>query len=89
MYELASESEELRLTTPQTVLVPQPTEDPNDPLNLSETKKNLILLVISLSAFMGDFQAGAAIPCIIPQAVEWHLTPTHVNYANNLDVLMV
>jgi hypothetical protein len=52
-------------------------------------KKNSILLVISISAFLADFQAGVAIPCIIPQAVEWHLTPTHVNYANNLNVLMV
>ena len=73
----------------QTVLVPQPSDNPNDPLNFSQTKKNLILLVISISAFMGDFQAGAAIPCIIPQAVEWRLSPTHVNYANNLGVLMV
>ena len=73
----------------QTVLVPQPSDDPNDPLNWPPWKKNLILLVISISAFMGDFQAGVAIPCIIPQAVEWHLTPTHVNYANNLNVLMV
>lgn len=71
------------------MLVPQPSNDPNDPLNFSQTKKNLILIVISIAAFIGDFQAGAAIPCILPQAVEWHLTPTHVNYANNLGVLMV
>lgn len=54
----------------QTVLVPRPSDDPKDPLNWSETRKNLILLVISISAFMGDFQAGVAIPCIIPQAKE-------------------
>lgn len=31
----------------QTVLIPQPSEDPNDPLNWSQTKKNVILLVVS------------------------------------------
>ena len=30
------------------VLAPQPSEDPNDPLNWSKTKKNLITLVIFL-----------------------------------------
>lgn len=32
-----------------TILIPQPSEDPNDPLNWSQTKKNIILLVISFT----------------------------------------
>lgn len=31
----------------RTILIPQPSDDPNDPLNWSQTKKNLILLVVS------------------------------------------
>jgi hypothetical protein len=30
-----------------TILIPQPSSDPNDPLNWSQTKKNLILAVVS------------------------------------------
>ena len=77
------------LTTFQTVLIPQPSDDPNDPLNWSWWKKHSILLTIAACAFVADFQAGAAAPCIVVQGVEWHITPTHVNYANNLNVLFV
>ena len=31
----------------RTILIPQPSDDPNDPLNWSQTKKNIILLVVS------------------------------------------
>ena len=31
----------------RTTLIPQPSDDPNDPLNWSQTKKNVILFVIS------------------------------------------
>jgi len=46
-------------------------------------------MTIAIAAFVADFQAGASAPCILPQAVDWHLTPDHVNYAGNLNVLMV
>lgn len=71
------------------MLVPQPSDDPNDPLNWSRFKKGSILLTISIAAFLADFQSGAGIPCIVPQGLEWGITPNHVNYANNLNVLMV
>jgi hypothetical protein len=38
------------------ILIPQPTDDPNDPLNWSQAKKMLILIVISctgMSLFVG------------------------------------
>ena len=64
------------------------TSNPDDPLNWSDTKKYLILALISITAFTGDFQGALGASLIIPQAVEWELTPNHVNYANNLCVLM-
>ena len=73
----------------QTILIPQPSDDLQDPLNWSSTKKHLLLAAIGLAAFVADFQAAAAVPCIITQGTEWHLSPTHVNYANNLNVLLV
>ncbi|KAL9080958.1 MAG: hypothetical protein Q9159_007464 [Coniocarpon cinnabarinum] len=74
---------------PQTVLVPQPSEDPNDPLNWSWAKKHIILFILALSAFCGDFGSGAGIPCIVLQGEEWGLSPNHVNYSGNLNVLMI
>lgn len=38
-----------------TVLIPQPSTDPNDPLNWSQSKKNTILLIVSATAFLADF----------------------------------
>ena len=39
----------------RTVLTPQPSSDPNDPLNWSQWKKMVVLLVISATAFLADF----------------------------------
>jgi hypothetical protein len=77
------------LTATQTILVPQPSDDPNDPLNWSETKKNLILFTISIAAFIADFQAAVGAPDLPTQAAEWHMSPQKVNYAGNLNVLLV
>jgi hypothetical protein len=52
-------------------------------------KKSSILLTISIAAFLADFQAGAGVPCILPQALEWKISPNVANYPNNLNVLMV
>ena len=39
----------------RTVLIPQPSEDPNDPLNWSKFRKHLILIIISMTAFLPDY----------------------------------
>lgn len=36
----------------RTVLIPQPSDDPNDPLNWSSAKKLTTLLVVSATAFL-------------------------------------
>jgi hypothetical protein len=38
----------------KTVVIPQPTEDAHDPLNWSWIKKHIILIVISMTAFLPD-----------------------------------
>ncbi|TNY20465.1 major facilitator superfamily domain-containing protein [Rhodotorula diobovata] len=73
----------------KTILVPQPSDDPRDPLNWSEFKKGAILLVVALAAFIGDFQSGAGIPLLASQGEEWGLTPNKVNEAGNLNVLLL
>lgn len=73
----------------QTVLNPQPSDDPNDPLNWPESKKNLILFTIGIAGFIADFQAAVGAPDLVLQGVEWGMTPNKVNYAGNLNVLLV
>ncbi|GAA5855545.1 hypothetical protein JCM9279_005115 [Rhodotorula babjevae] len=73
----------------KTVLVPQPSDDPRDPLNWSESKKFSILLVVAFAAFIGDFQSGAGIPLLEAQGEEWGMTPNEVNKAGNLNVLFL
>lgn len=69
--------------------MPQPSDDPNDPLNWSWAKKHIILFIVALAAFGGDFGSGAGIPCVIPQAAEWGMSPVRVNYSGNLNVIML
>ena len=52
-----------------TVLIPQPSSDPSDPLNWSPVKKHTILLVISVVAFMADFGSSMGIVTLLPQAL--------------------
>ena len=49
----------------------------------------MLLFIVALSAFCGDFSSGAGIPCIILQGVEWDMDPNKVNYAGNLNVIML
>lgn len=71
------------------MLIPQPSGDVNDPLNWSWGKKHIILFILALSAFCGDFTSGAGIPCIVLQGEEWGKSPNVVNYTGNLNVLMI
>ena len=51
-----------------TRLIPQPSDDPNDPLNWSWAKKHVILFVISWAAFLPDFGSATGAVTLIPQA---------------------
>ncbi|KAI5481019.1 hypothetical protein MNV49_006205 [Pseudohyphozyma bogoriensis] len=73
----------------RTILIPQPSDDPRDPLNWPEWKKMSLLLILAFAAYGGDFQSGAGIPLINVQGEEWNMTATHVNEAGNLNVLFL
>ncbi|KAL8684881.1 MAG: hypothetical protein Q9224_006086 [Gallowayella concinna] len=47
---------------------PQPSKDPNDPLNWAQSKKNLTLLIISATAFLADYGSATGAVTLIPQA---------------------
>ncbi|EEU34431.1 uncharacterized protein NECHADRAFT_97473 [Fusarium vanettenii 77-13-4] len=72
-----------------TVLLPQPTDDPDDPLNWSSTRKHLILLVVAWAALTSDFTSAAGSAPVILQAEEWHRSPNSINQNNSINVLMM
>ena len=53
----------------KTVLIPQPSSDPNDPLNWNPLRKYVTLLVITVTAFLPDFGSSMGIVTLLPQAV--------------------
>lgn len=53
----------------KTILIPQPSSDPNDPLNWTPLKKHVALLVISVVAFLPDFGSSMGAVTLLPQAV--------------------
>ncbi|KAL8679024.1 MAG: hypothetical protein Q9186_004652 [Xanthomendoza sp. 1 TL-2023] len=68
---------------------PQPSEDPNDPLNWAQSKKNLTLLIISATAFLADYGSATGAVTLIPQAKEWGLSEDTVNHSNVGNLFMV
>jgi hypothetical protein len=51
-----------------TILIPQPSDDPQDPLNWSTVKKHVILFIISFAAFLPDYGSATGAVTLIPQA---------------------
>ncbi|PSN72374.1 MFS general substrate transporter [Corynespora cassiicola Philippines] len=67
-------------------LYPVPADDPNDPLQWSNTKKSLILLVVSIYSFLANSALLGPSVYIALYAELFHITPTKasdlVNYPN-------
>lgn len=51
-----------------TILIPQPSISPADPLNWSDFKKEVILIVVSATAFLPDYGSATGAVTLIPQA---------------------
>lgn len=52
----------------KTVLIPQPSDDPNDPLNWSQVKKNILLAVVCACTFLPDYGSVTGAVTLISQA---------------------
>ncbi|KAL2265871.1 hypothetical protein VTJ83DRAFT_6971 [Remersonia thermophila] len=72
-----------------TVLIPQPSDDVNDPLNWSRFRKHLILFVVSFASFLPDYGSATGAVTLIPQAEEWGITPDEVNHSQAGNVFML
>lgn len=64
----------------KTVLIPQPSSDPNDPLNWSPFKKLVILFVVTVTAFMADFGSSIGVVALLPQAVQWEKSQNSIQH---------
>ena len=73
----------------RTRLIPQPSDDANDPLNWSWRKKHIILFVISIASFLPDYGSATGAVTLIPQAAEWGMTPDEVNHSQAGNVFML
>lgn len=76
-------------TDGHTVLIPQPSDDPNDPLNWSQTKKNVILFVVSLTALLPDYGSAVGAVTLLPQSAIWHMSQDNVNHSQVGNVFML
>ncbi|KAL9623395.1 MAG: hypothetical protein Q9160_002288 [Pyrenula sp. 1 TL-2023] len=72
-----------------TILIPQPSDSPKDPLNWSSFKKHLVLMIVSFAAFLPDYGSATGAVTLLPQAEEWHMTPDEVNHSQTGNVFMV
>jgi len=52
----------------RTILIPQPSDDVNDPLNWSQFKKNVVLVVISAMSLVPDYGSATGAVALLPQA---------------------
>ncbi|KPI38023.1 putative MFS-type transporter [Cyphellophora attinorum] len=72
-----------------TILLPQPSDDPHDPLNWSWMKKHLILIIVSMSAFLPDYGSATGAVTLLPQAAIWNMSPDYVNHSQVGNVFML
>lgn len=57
----------------KTVLIPQPSHDPRDPLNWSWKKKHLVLLTVSFAALLSDWGIAWGTAVFVQQAKYWDM----------------
>jgi hypothetical protein len=66
---LFAETAGLKLSSDgRNVLIPQPNDDPNNPLNWSYGKKALILGIITAASFLPDYGSATGAVTLIPQS---------------------
>ncbi|KAK9773315.1 hypothetical protein SCAR479_10044 [Seiridium cardinale] len=73
----------------RTKLIPQPSDDPSDPLNWSSRKKNLCLLIVAFTALLPDYGSATGAVTLLPQAAEWGMTEDEVNHSQAGNVFML
>ncbi|KAL8849462.1 MAG: hypothetical protein Q9221_005544 [Calogaya cf. arnoldii] len=73
----------------QTVLIPQPSDALDDPLNWSQAKKHIVLAIVIACTFLPDYGSVTGAITLIPQAAEYGITPDEVNHSQSGNQFMV
>ncbi|KAJ5750818.1 hypothetical protein N7533_007846 [Penicillium manginii] len=85
-----AQNQDLKTTADgKTILIPQPSDSPNDPLNWSPFRKHLILIIISCTAFLPDYGSATGAVTLVPQGKEWNMDPNVVNHSQVGNVFML
>lgn len=71
------------------VLIPQPSDDPNDPLNWPVWRKRLVLVMLAVASFTCDYSAATGATALLVQAEQWHISPNTVNHATAGNTFML
>lgn len=82
------EPRQLKMDHPRSiVLSPQPTDDPNDPLNWPAWAKWLMLCVVALGALQTPLNATITVAAFEPLASKWNSSIVHVSYLISIGVI--
>jgi hypothetical protein len=84
-----TEASPLKTTSNGVILIPQPSEDPRDPLNWSMTKKIATLAIVSFASCINLAQSIANQASFVPQAALYHVQPVEVSYSVSQLTLIV
>ena len=68
------------------ILIPQPTDDPLDPLDWPQWKKLMTLIVVSIASSTGYAQATANQSGYFQQAAVYGKTATEISYGVRMDI---
>ncbi|KAJ5934038.1 hypothetical protein N7466_003585 [Penicillium verhagenii] len=81
---------ELNVTTDHDdVLVPQPSDDPQDPLNWGSSRKHAVLAVVIACSFLPDYGSVTGAATLTLQAEEYGISPDLVNHSQSGNQFMV
>ncbi|KAH8917870.1 MFS general substrate transporter, partial [Atractiella rhizophila] len=71
------------------ILWPQPTRYPDDPQNWTAGQKNLQLLIVTLAAFVPDFNSSLGIASLFGLAEQYHKSVDHVSSSCNRSIFQL
>ncbi|KAJ5756898.1 uncharacterized protein N7511_007080 [Penicillium nucicola] len=71
------------------VLVPQPSENPRDPLNWSSRNRHIVLAIVVACSFLPDYGSVTGAATLTPQAAEYGIPPDKVNHSQSGNQFMV
>ncbi|KAK6967127.1 MFS general substrate transporter [Favolaschia claudopus] len=83
---LGQSGQNLKLDTTGLPLIPQPSDDPSDPLNFPQWLKVAILLQVSFLALLGPLNQATVNPAFVPLAAHFHISTVEASYQTTIAI---